>query len=76
MLTDVDFNGNGVYTDSGKAIAYDNIGNPASYLGATLTWEGRELSTYTKGTTSVSYTYDADGLRSQKTVPVIKTEYI
>ncbi len=28
LLVGVDLNGNGVYTDSGKAIAYDNIGNP------------------------------------------------
>ncbi len=38
-------------------------GNPENYLGANLTWVGRELKSYSKSGTSVSYTYDSDGLR-------------
>ena len=34
----------------------------------TFTWNGRELATATKGSTSLSYKYGADGLRTQKTV--------
>ncbi len=34
-----------------------------------MTWQnGRELATYTDGTNSVAYTYDASGMRTGKTV--------
>ena len=53
----------------GSAITYDGVGNPLSYRGWTFTWEhGRQLATATNGSTTVSYTYDADGLRTSKTV--------
>ena len=40
-----------------------------NYLGATLTWKnGRQLASYSKGDLSVSYKYNADGLRTQKKV--------
>ena len=52
-----------------QAITYDESGNPLSYLGATLTWKnGRQLSSYTKGNLSVTYKYNADGLRTEKNV--------
>ncbi|MGN1316456.1 MAG: RHS repeat domain-containing protein [Acutalibacteraceae bacterium] len=51
-----------------KTIAYDEIGNPTSYLGATLTWRGRELAGYSKGNKQISYSYDVDGMRYRKTV--------
>ena len=53
------------------AITYDEIGNPLTYYNGssyTFTWNGRELATATKGSTSLSYNYGADGLRTQKTV--------
>ena len=56
---------------NGQTIAYDGIGNPLSYYNGssyTFTWNGRELATAVKGSTSVSYKYGADGLRTQKTV--------
>ena len=69
------------YTDSqwvdqltafnGQSITYDEIGNPLSYYNGsryTFTWNGRELATAVKGSTSISYKYGADGLRTQKTV--------
>ncbi len=49
-------------------ITYDTIGNPTSYLGATLTWRGRELSKYVEGNKQISYSYDVDGMRYQKIV--------
>ena len=55
-------------------ITYDTIGNPTSYLGATLTWRGRELSQYAKGNTQISYSYDVDGMRYQKIVKNNGTE--
>ena len=43
----------------------------------TMTWEhGRQLSTLTKGSDSISYTYNADGVRTSKTVNGQTTEYI
>ncbi len=51
-----------------EAITYDAIGNPLTYRGATLGWDTRELKSYTKGDTSDTYSYDADGLRVSKTV--------
>ncbi len=51
-----------------KTIAYDSIGNPTSYLGATLSWRGRELAGYSKGNKQISYSYDVDGMRYRKVV--------
>ena len=51
-----------------QAVTYDSIGNPTSYLGATLTWRGRELSKYVEGNKQISYSYDVDGMRYQKIV--------
>ncbi len=55
-------------------ITYDTIGNPTSYLGATLTWRGRELSSYSKNGKQISYSYDVDGMRYQKIVKNNGTE--
>ena len=54
-----------------KTIAYDDVGNPVSYMGATLTWRGRELASYAKGNKQISYSYDVDGMRYRK---VVKTD--
>ena len=67
LLTGVDLSDNGTY-ETAETISYDAIGNPTSYLGANLSWYGRQLKSYAKTGTSVSYTYDADGLRGTKTV--------
>ena len=58
-----------------ETITYDQIGNPTSYLGASLKWNGRELTSYTEGDTSISYKYDADGLRTSKTVNGVTSKY-
>ena len=66
---------------NGQSIAYDEQGNPISYLGHTLTWEkGRQLKSFEKikddGTKQViSYTYNANGIRTSKTVDGIKHTY-
>lgn len=56
----------------GERIAFDLLANPISYYNGTrwtFTWEnGRNLATATDGTTNISYAYDADGLRTSKTV--------
>ncbi len=51
-----------------KTIAYDNIGNPTSYLGATLTWQGRELTSYSNDDYTLNYEYDENGMRYRTTV--------
>ena len=60
---------------NGQPIDYDKIGNPVLYRGANLTWTGRQLNSYSKGNTSITYKYDADGLRGSKTVNGTKTTY-
>ena len=53
----------------GQSILYDNIGNPITYLGNTLSWQGRNLVNVKEGNTTIAtYTYDANGLRTSKTV--------
>lgn len=42
---------------SGESITYDAIGNPTSYRGKALTWQGRRLMSID----NVTYTYDVDG---------------
>ena len=62
--------------DNGYNIIYDEIGNPLSYMGYTLTWQnGRQLASLSGNGTTASYTYDVDGLRTSKTVNGVKHEY-
>ena len=67
------------YTDGGstttETIDYDAIGNPISYRGAAMAWRGRQLTGHTKNGVTSTFSYDADGLRSTKTVGGVKTEY-
>ena len=56
-----------------KTITYDVQVNPTSYLGHTLTWEkGRQLKSFDGNT----YTYNANGIRTSKTVDGVKHTYI
>ena len=60
----------------GKAITYDAIGNPTAYDGWTYTWEGgRQLKSMTKTGQNISYKYDDNGIRTQKTVNGVTTNY-
>jgi RHS repeat-associated protein len=60
----------------GQSITYDASGNPTSYLGATLTWTmGRQLASYDKGSLSIDYTYNENGIRTSKTVNNVRTDY-
>ena len=53
----------------GQTITYDAIGNPSSYLGTSMTWsDGRRLAHTSKGLVSVDYTYDGDGLRTERRI--------
>ena len=61
----------------GQSITYDAIGNPISYRdGMSMTWEnGRQLKSLTQGGNTISYTYDAGGVRMSKTVNGEKWTY-
>ena len=61
--------------DETEKILYDEIGNPTTYRNATMSWFGRQLTNYSKGSVTASFTYDADGLRGTKTVNGTKTVY-
>ena len=53
-------------------ISYDAQGNPTSYLGHTLTWEkGRQLKSFD----NTQYTYNANGIRTSKTVNGVMHHY-
>ena len=57
---------------NGQSITYDKQGNPISYLGHTLTWEkGRQLKVFDANT----YSYNANGIRTSKTVDGIEHTY-
>ena len=61
----------------GKAITYDEIGNPLTYGDWELAWErGRQLSHLDTGEHDISYKYNEAGLRTEKTVDGVRTEYI
>ena len=40
-----------------------------------MSWFGRQMTSYSKGNVSATFTYGADGLRGSKTVNGAKTTY-
>ena len=51
----------------GKAITYDNIGNPLNYMGKTMTWDyGRRLMSVLDGSNMINFAYDLSGNRIAK----------
>ena len=69
--------GNEKWTDlltayNGVAIEYDSQGNPTNYLGHNLVWEkGRQLKSFD----NIQYSYNANGIRTSKTVNGIVHNY-
>ena len=62
---------------NGNAIAYDTIGNPLSDGTWTYTWQnGRQLQKMQKSGVTAEFVYNADGLRVQKTVNGVVTDYV
>ena len=62
----------------GQTITYDSIGNPLSYYNGTsytFTWEGRRLVGAVKGSKTMSFTYNDEGIRTSKTVNGVKHTY-
>ena len=61
----------------GKAITYDANGNPLTYDGYTYTWQrGTQLAGITGNGKNISYVYDSQGNRVQKTVNGVTTNYL
>lgn len=60
---------------NGQAITYDNMGNPTSYRGYTFGWRGKQLTSASNGTNSLTFEYNEDGLRQKKTVDNVDTDY-
>ena len=69
--------GNAIWKDlltgiDSESIEYDAQGDPVKYLGHTLTWEkGRQLKKFD----NIEYTYNANGIRTSKTIGGVKHEY-
>ena len=62
---------------NGNAIRYDAIGNPLSDGTWTYTWQnGRQLQKMQKSGVTAEFVYNADGLRVQKTVNGVVTDYV
>jgi len=63
---------------NGTAITYDASGNPLNWRNASaMTWDGRRLSSMTlMDGTAMSFAYNADGLRTRKTVGTETVEYV
>ena len=64
----------------GHSLTYDAIGNPLTYYNGSsysMTWaRGRRLASVSRGSSSASYAYDMDGIRTSKTVNGVTTEFI
>ena len=54
---------------NGEAITYDGVGNPTNYRGWGMSWQGgRQLASMQKDGTTLSFSYNDAGLRTEKTV--------
>ncbi len=53
--------------DIKEECTYDELGNPLSYKGRSLTWQGRRLISYGIENKKATYTYDFNGVRTSKT---------
>ena len=60
----------------GNAITYDAMGNPLTYDGFTYAWQrGRQLAGISGNGLAANYKYNADGLRTEKTVDNVTTKF-
>ena len=57
---------------------YDDLGNPTTYSGYTLTWEGRQLTEISMagGQFRYTFTYNDEGLRTSKTSSGLTHKYV
>ena len=56
-------------------VSYDAMGNPTRYLGATMTWAGKQLKYWCKSGKYVNFAYNEDGIRTLKNSNGVLTNY-
>ena len=56
-------------------VSYDAMGNPTRYLGATMTWAGKQLKYWGKSGKYVNFAYNEDGIRTLKNSNGVLTNY-
>lgn len=62
---------------NGNSITYDEIGNPKNDGKWTYSWtQGRQLQQMTDGTTTINYKYNDSGIRTEKNVNGVLTQYV
>ena len=62
---------------NGEEITYDGIGNPLSYRGWAMSWQGgRQLASMAKGSNTLNFVYNESGLRTSKTVNGVTHNYV
>ena len=59
----------------GETISYDAMGNPVNYRGYATSFEGKQLVSAVKTGKNITFAYDENGLRTQKTVNNVTTNY-
>ncbi len=54
---------------NGTTISYDAIGNPTNWRNGitNVSWNGRELNSFVKGSYTYSFEYNAEGIRTEQT---------
>jgi hypothetical protein len=61
---------------NGTTVSYDTIGNPTGDGTWSYSWQaGRQLSSMSKSGTALSFSYDHNGLRTQKSATVSGVSY-
>ena len=58
-----------------STVSYDEMGNPTRYLGATMTWAGKQLKYWCKSGKYVNFAYNEDGIRTRKNSDGILINY-
>ncbi len=67
--------GDRLTADGLNTYTYDAVGNPLNYNGYTLEWNGRQLVSMTNGSTTNSFKYNDEGIRTSKTVGGVEHIY-
>ena len=58
-----------------NTVSYNEMGNPTRYLGATMTWAGKQLKYWGKSGKHVNFAYNDDGIRTLKNSNGVVTNY-
>ena len=58
-----------------STVSYDEMGNPTRYLGAAMTWAGKQLKYWGKSGKYVNFAYNEDGIRTLKNSNGVVTNY-